>query len=269
MKLRVLLALAVMGIGAGLLTDAAAAGKAVGKGKPPPDGTLDKQIEVAPEGTRWGMTAEALAKLYDNYFDALYLPRYKAVEPGIRMDRLDAEVKERKALIRRSRIDFGDTPTGVDNTPLKPEYSYGNGESMSYVTLSGDVRRNFFFFSGRLWKVYDEYPLRNGSPLGLTFEDAVNRLTEQLGSKPVRLEADPVNGRNFSEAVWTGKTTIVRAVNREPLLGLVLIDASVQSDLPRLRKARPRNPSAIDRDVAAIRANRTPPGPPPKTPAKK
>jgi hypothetical protein len=264
MKLRVLLALAAMGIGTGLLTDAAAAGKAVGKGKPPPTGTLDKQIEVAPEGIHWGMTSEALAKLYDRYFDDLYLPRYKTVEPGVRMDRLDAEVKERKALLRRSRIDFAETPTGVDNTPLQPEYSYGNGESMSYVMLSGGVRRNLFFFSDRLWKIYDEYPLRNGSQLGLTFEDAVSRLTEKFGSKPARLEPDPGNGRNFAEAVWTGRSIIVRAVNREPTLGLVFVDPSVQSDLPRLRKVHPRSPTAIDREVNDIRIDRTPAGPPKK-----
>ncbi|MBN1609894.1 MAG: hypothetical protein JW940_24900 [Polyangiaceae bacterium] len=264
MKLRVLLlVLAALGIGAGSLTDVAAAGKPVGRGKAS-GGTLDKQIEIAPEGIRWGMTAEALAKLYDKYFDALYLPRYKNVEPGVAMERLDAEVKERKALIRRNKIDFGTTPTGVDNTPLKPEYSYGNGEAMSRVDLSGDVRRNFFFFSDRLWKIYDEYPLRNGSPLGLTFEDAVTRLSEKLGSKPARVEPDYANGRNFQEAVWTGKSILVRAVNREPILGLVFIDPSIQSDLPRLRRARPPSPTAIDHDVADIRINRAPQGPPPK-----
>jgi hypothetical protein len=262
MKLRVLLALAIMGIGAGSLTDAAAAGKPVGKAKAGPVGTLNKQVEIAPEGIRWGMTSEALAKLYDNYFDAFYLPRYKGVEPGVAMYRLDAEVKERKALIRRNRIDFGTTPTGVDNTPLKPEYSYGNGEAMTRVDLPGDVRRNFFFFSDRLWKIYDEYPLRQGSPLGLTFEDAVTRLSEKLGSKPARLQPDPASGRNFEEAVWTGKSMIVRAVNREPTLGLVFIDPSIQSDLPRLRRAHPPSPNAIDRDVANIKIDRKPSGPP-------
>ena len=118
MKLRVLIALAALGVAAGSLTDAAAAEKARAKGKKPPEGTLEKDIKLAPEGIRWGMTVEHLAKIYDRYFDEVYLPKYKRVEPGVQMDRLDAEVKEKKDLIRRSWIDFGDTPTGVDNTPL-------------------------------------------------------------------------------------------------------------------------------------------------------
>jgi hypothetical protein len=209
------------------------------------------------------MTAEHLAKIYDQYFDEMYLPQYKRVQPGVQMERLDAEVAEKKNLIRQSRIDFGDTPTGIDNTPLKPEYSYGNGESMSHVDLAGGVRRNFFFFSDRLWKVYDEYPLKEGSRLGLTFEDAVKRLSEWFGSEPAMTERSARHP--YPEAVWTGRTMIIRAINREPMLAVVFVDKSVETDLARRRTGGMRNPQAIDKDVAAIRRSKKgPPGPPPK-----
>lgn len=268
MKVWALVALAAMGVAAAVPTEAGAAAKK-GKDKEPAEGTLDKKIAIAPDGIRWGMTLEHLAKIYDQYFDAVFLRRYKEVEPGIQMDRLDAEVKEKKEIIRRSRVDFGDTPTGVDNTALKGEYSYGNAESLSHVTLNGGVRRNFFFFSDRLWKVYDEYPLRDGSELGLTFEDAVGRLTERFEAPPVRLEADHANGRPFAEAVWTGPTMVIRLVNREPILGVVFADKSVQSDLANRRKSRMKNPQAMDRDVTSIVRDKQPAGPPPDEKKKK
>ena len=259
MRFWALVALAAMSGAALAPTNVDAAAK--GKGKKPPAGTLEKKISIAPDGIRWGMTLEHLAKVYDQYFDAMFLNRYKKVDPGIRMERLDAEVKEKKDMLRRSRIDFGDTPTGVDNTALNGEYSYGNGESMAHVTINGDVRRNFFFFSDRLWKIYDEYPLRNGSELGLTFEDAVGRLTARFGAEPERLEQDHANGRPFEVAQWTGPTMIIRAINREPILGLVFIDKSVENDLSSRRKSRMRNPQAIDRDVSSIVRDKNPPGP--------
>ena len=259
MRVWALVALAAMGGAA--LAPASVDAAAKGKGKKPPAGTLEKKITVAPDGVRFGMTLEHLAKVYDQYFDAMYLDRYKKADPGIRQERLDNEVNERKQLLRRSRIDFGGIPTGVDNTALKGEYSYGNGESMSHVVINGDVRRNFFFFSDRLWKIYDEYPLRNGSELGLTFEDAVGRLTARFESEPERIEQDPANGQPFEEARWTGPTMIIRVLNREPTLAVVFIDKSVQDSLSSRRKSRMANPQAIDRDVSAIVRDKNPSGP--------
>jgi hypothetical protein len=47
------------------------------------------------------------------------------------------------------------------------------------------------------------------------------------------------------------------------VLAVVFIDKSVETDLPRRRKAGLRNPQAIDKDVRAIRRSKAPPGPPP------
>jgi hypothetical protein len=54
---------------------------------------------------------------------------------------------------------------------------------------------------------------------------------------------------------------IIRAINREPILGLVFIDKSVENDLSSRRKSRMRNPQAIDRDVSSIVRDKNPPGP--------
>ena len=98
------------------------------KGAPTGAGAVAKKIALAPEGLKFGMSLEAIAKLYDKTFDDEYLPLYKKAAPGPETEALDAEIKQKKAEVRRSKVDFGNTPTGVDQTPIKGEYSYANGE---------------------------------------------------------------------------------------------------------------------------------------------
>lgn len=224
-------------------------------------GTITKKIALAPKGIQWGMTLEAVAKLYDRIFDEEFLPLYKKAEPGTAQQALDTELSEKKALMRRNKVEFGKLPTGVDNGPLKGEYSYNNGESMSSVTLKSGTKRYVFFFNDKLWKIYDEHKLRQGGPLGENFKEAVGILTKKFGGTPVVLQADFAKGRSFEEAVWKDSSTIIRAVNREPVLGMVYVDRSVQENLPSLRRNKPVDPHAMDREVSDVTAK-----PPPETP---
>ena len=108
-------------------------------------GSVMKKIGLAPEGLKFGMGLEAIAKLYDKTFDDEYLPLYKKAAPGPETEALDAEIKQKKMEVRRSKVDFGQTPTGVDQTSLKGEYSYANGESMARLTQprrrAGQIRQ--------------------------------------------------------------------------------------------------------------------------------
>ena len=137
-------------------TNNAQAKPAVKAGK---NANLKTDIQVSPSRLRWGLSVQQVAKIYDDEFDAMYRQVYQQTEPGVDSQSLDAEVNEKKALIRRTKIDFGTTPTGVDQGPLKGEYSYNNGESFARTQLAGGTQRFFFFFNDRLWKIYDEYKL--------------------------------------------------------------------------------------------------------------
>jgi hypothetical protein len=230
------------------------------KAKPGKAGTGNKVV-LHPRGMAWGVSGEQVAKLYDRLLDAAYLELYKKTPVGPQQDALDAEVKDKKALMRRNRIEFGNLPTGVDNTALKGEYSYMNDESMIRVDFEHGVVRSFFFFGDRLWKTYDEHKLGKGSPLGSDWESALAYLQTQLGAEPKTLDAGE-DGRIYDEAVWSDGSTLVRAVNREGagLLGLVFVDESVQSKLPSLRKNKPKDPTAVDSTVQSVTR---PQGPPP------
>jgi len=233
-------------------------------------GAVAKKIALSPEGLKFGMGLEAIAKLYDKTFDDEYLPLYKKAAPGPETDALDAEIKQKKAEVRRSKLDFGKTPTGVDQTPLKGEYSYMNGESMARLTLRSGTERYFFFFNDRLWKVYDEHKLKKGTPLGDNYAGAVKVLQGKYASAPKKAAANPDKGQSFDESVWTTPDMVIRALDRDSIMAVVYADRSVQEDLAGRRKNHPKNENAMDPDVAsALKKSEPPPGPPDKKGTKK
>src|SRR5690606_41436544 len=104
-------------------------------------GTLAKTVPLAPKGLRWGMSLEAIASLYDGVIEKEMLPLLRRAQPGPELDAVNEELRIKKGVLRRSRVEFGDVPTGVDYTPLKGEYSYKNGESMAALTLRSEIGR--------------------------------------------------------------------------------------------------------------------------------
>src|SRR5688572_202780 len=85
-------------------------------------------LVLTPKGLVWGISVAQLAKIYDKVFDDEFVPLYKKTQPGVAMTALDSELADKKKLIRRNKIEFGNLPTGVDQSALKGEYSYGNKE---------------------------------------------------------------------------------------------------------------------------------------------
>lgn len=218
------------------------------------------KLVLSPKGLAWKHSLEAIAKLYDKEFDKEFLPLYKKAQPGPQMQALDAEVADKKQLLRRNKIEFGTLPTGVDQSALKGEYSYGNGEMLTRVTLRSGVTRNFFFFKNALWKIYDEHKLRKGGPYGESWEEALEILTKKYGGvAPYKLEPDYGKGRNFEEAQWQDGNTVIRAINRAPMLGLAYQDANVFFNIKKYRANKVEDPHAIDKDVAAATAKPEPP----------
>ncbi len=241
--------------------DSAALAKPAAPGKGAQPATLKNDIRISPDRLRWGLSLQQVAKIYDDEFDALYAPIYKRTDPGVEMQAIDAEVADKKELIRRMRVDFGATPTGVDQGPLRGEYSYNNGESMTRTQLPGGTQRYFFFFNDKLWKIYDEYKL--GSKLGTSWSSAISALTEMFGGPPKIVEADPQHGKR-DEAIWNTQSMQIRAVNREDqkIVAVAFADRSIQDDIASHRPNRLGSPDAMDSQVRDATAHE--PAAPPK-----
>jgi hypothetical protein len=218
-------------------------------------GVLEKAIGISPKGLHWGLTLEGVAKLYDKVFEEEYLPLLKKAQPGQEMSALEDEQKIKQGILRRGRIEFGTIPTGVDQSPLKGEYSYRNGESMATLRLRSGTERHFFFFSDKLWKVYDEHKLTKGGTLGENFEEATKILAKRFGVPGKLVPADYDKGQPYDEVQWRDPEKVIRAIDRGNILGMVYADKTVQDNLGQYRKNKPEDLHEMDKDVAAATAN--------------
>lgn len=273
MKLTRIVALTALGFG--FLLGYAGHNTADAKEKPADKsaGVIAKSFQIPPKGMRWGLSLEGIAKIYDDSIKAEMLPLFKKAEPGLELNALEDELKLRQGELRRSRLEFGSTPTGLDSTALKGEYSYNNGESMATVTQRSGTKRYFFFFSDRLWKVYDEHKLKAGGTLGADFKEAVQVLTKRFGVAPKLIPSDYEKGRPFDEAEWRDPEKVIRAIDRGNVLAVAYSDRKVQENLGDYRKnkgepgALGKSEEGLDKDVQA--AMRRAPEPPPNKDEKK
>ena len=218
-------------------------------------GTIEKAVGLSPKGLHWGLTLEGIAKLYDKVFEDEYLPLLRKAQPGNDMLALEDEQKSKQGILRRGRIEFGNTPTGVDQSPLKGEYSYKNAESMATLRLRSGTERHFFFFSDKLWKVYDEHKLTKGGTLGENFEEATKILSKRFGVPGKLVPADYDKGQPYDEMQWRDPEKLIRAIDRGNVLGMVYADRTVQDNLAQYRKNKAEDLHEMDKDVAAATAN--------------
>jgi hypothetical protein len=224
-------------------------------------GVLPKNIAMPVfAGLKFGMSLEQIAKLNDKELDGEYKKKFLAASPTQTLA-IEEELRDKKGVLRRSRIEFLDTPTGIDQSALKGEYSYGNKESLS--RLNARTRddgkelpsRNFFFFNDKLWKIYEEYKLGPKSNLGENYDAAVKKLAKVFGGEPVKIPADFANGRPFDEALWRDNEKYIRAIDRGDTLGIAFVDKNIQDNLSKHRTRKLEDQHELDKEVKAATAN--------------
>jgi len=210
------------------------------------------------EGFRWGMSHTDVVRVMNRtggVFDQDYNPRLARMQPGIAMQDVESERDNRKRAFEQSWVKFEDTPTGFDNTNIKGEFTYRNHESVMYVDRLG--KRRYFFFIGtspgeRLWKIYDDIPLKQGGLLGATFQQAVTKLNVQYSTAGRIRAADPSAGLPHTVADWQDGATHLRAEDLGSSVAVVLEERNTLSNLASLRVNKDVDPLAMDPSIAAI-----------------
>ncbi len=233
-------------------------------GEPVKDAFADTDAPVVPsltsmeDGLTWGMTHLEVIKTYNNVgglFDREYDPLLAKTQPGVGMQAIEAERENRKIAFAGSFLEFTGVPTGYDATGVKDEYTYRNHESI--MSVDKDGKRRFLFFIGsppseRLWKIYDEIPLKAGGLFGATYAEAVAKLQRQVGAPPRVNNVSPT--RRLLSCDWQDAGTHLRADDRsgDNVVGIVLEDKRTLANLPQLRSVKAEDPFALDPAIAAI-----------------
>ena len=214
------------------------------------------------EQFKWGVNHAEVGKEYTKaggLFDADYNPMLAKMQPGVGMQAAESERETKKVAFGATFVEFKDTPTGYDRAGIRDEYTYRNHESLVYVDRGG--KRRYFFFVGappaeRLWKIYDEVPLKEGGPLGKTFEEAVTKLQVKL-EVPGRLRLpDPAKNLGHVTVDWQDGGNHLRVIDRSAetpsVVGLIIEDRGTLANLASLRINKEEDPLALDPSIAAV-----------------
>jgi hypothetical protein len=158
-------------------------------------GATGSAFTLEADDVAFGMSADQVARLYDRWWDRLFVAKYRKANPGPKTKELDYQLEEQKKLLRRVTNFDGRTAT-YDKSDFREEFAHGNGEAMNSIKVlrrgsGSDAKgvsytRRFFYFQDKLWKVYDEYRLEAQGPLGADFKDATDRVASSLGPKAKR-----------------------------------------------------------------------------------
>jgi hypothetical protein len=218
--------------------------------------TVTSLASLREKELKWGLSHQEVADVYDapgGLLDREYSPQIAHLQPGVEMQQLEADRDARKSNFQHSYSTFDDSPSGYDVTPLHNEYTYKNDEGIQRINKDGRTRY-FFYIKDKLWKIYDEVPLKAGGPLGATYQKAIASLSVVIGAPGRARGADPAQQLDSPTTDWQDLTTHLRAVDRssEHIIGIVLEDRNTLSKLATLRANKPTDPFAIDPSIAAI-----------------
>jgi hypothetical protein len=213
-------------------------------------GLLEKELH-------WGMSHTEVTSIYNQnggMLDREYAPQLAKLQPGVEQQQLEADRDNRKANFERSFTPFNaGSPTGYDVTAVHLEYTYNNGEAVQKLFKDGK-NRFFFYIKDKLWKVYDEVPLKADGPLGASYQEAVTKLNALLGVAARIRAADASQGLERTESDWQDAKSHLRVIDRsgEHLAGLVHEDRATLANLAALRVNKPVDPFALDPSIAAL-----------------
>lgn len=245
----------------------AAGGKKEAPAAAPTAAPSVKKIDLPIAGLSWGMNPKQVGSAIDKLLDDDYRPLYKDTQPGVKMKALDSQLAEDKDQFRRSKIEFGKLPTGVDASPLRGEFSYNNKEMLMVLTRKGQVT-NFFFIQDKLWKVIQEVKFSDASSQGKTFPEVAIKLTGKYSVPGRMLPAD--DSHPSMEVDWKDTATHLRLIERsEAAHALAYEDVGTVANLASLRVNKPAQDDGIDPSVAAIMRGADPAPPPEKKDEKK
>ncbi len=223
------------------------AGKTAPKPAPP-----KKQVVVSAEhkkslaelyaGFKFGMSKDDVIAVLSKSLDAKFDPQINATTDVAQQDKLRKLKRDEVAVLKNSYIDFNGKKTGWDVSIVEEEFAHNTSESMvERWEKEGNLnnRRFFFFYEGKLWKMFVSLDVSILPAEAKTFDSFKARMETKYG--PGDVEATKIS--------WHTDEFDVHALDKlkaYDALGMVIEDNKVKKDLYALReqKAPPKHETA-------------------------
>jgi hypothetical protein len=191
-------------------------------------------------GYKFGMTRDEVIAVFSKQLDEEYDERIKATTDIPTQDRLRRDKKNEVNRLQQSYISFDDgKPSPWDVSIVDAEFAHNTGEAMleRWEKQGGlNQRRFFFFFDGKLWKMFISLDLSILPEDERNFAAFEEKMERAYG--PGEVESNRI--------IWRTADIEARAIDKLKsygMLAVVIEDSSVrrQVDATREAKAPPRH----------------------------
>lgn len=202
---------------------------------PPPSAEHKKKLAELLAGYKFGMSKDEVVADFAKKLDDKYADKLKGTTDVAAQDRIRADKKREVNTFKGSFVSFeANKPSPWDVSIVEEELAHDTGEAMleKWENENGkNQRRFFFFFNGKLWKMFVSLDVSILPEDKKNFDTFQSVMTGQYG--PGDVEPGLIT--------WRAGEFDVRAVDKlksYDALGLAIEDNSVKKDLMTMRQVK-------------------------------
>jgi len=201
----------------------------------PPSEANKKKLEERMGGFKFGMSKDEILAGLEKQIAERYDEKLKATTDVAQQDRIRKEKRTELARVKSTYVTFDEKKESPwDVSIVEGEFAHGTEESMMerWENDAGkNNRRFFFFYQGRLWKMFISLDVSILPEDKKNFDTFQQVMTAQFGAGDV----EP------GVITYTTDKLVVRAVDKlrtYDAIGLVLEDPTVKKDVLALREVK-------------------------------
>lgn len=202
-------------------------------------------------GFKFGMTKDEVIATFSKQLDERYDEKIKATTDIAEQDRLRKDKRAEVTRLAQTYTTFEPTKTSPwDVSIVENEFSHNTGESMleRWENQGGkNQRRFFFFYEGKLWKMFLSLDMSILSEDNKNFASFENSMTNVYGPGDVSVETGSIT--------WRTDEFELRAVDKlktYDALGLAVSDAKMQREVEAAREAKAPPPKKANTIINGV-----------------
>jgi hypothetical protein len=200
-------------------------------------------------GFKFGMTKDEVIAVFSKQLDERYDDKIKETTDITAQDRLRRDKKNEISRLQQSYIAFdGSKPSPWDVSIVEGEFAHGTGEAMleRWENQNGkNQRRFFFFFEGKLWKMFVSLDVSILPENKKNFATFRQKMEEAYGAG----EVEP------GKITWRTDDLDARAIDKlktYDALALVIEDPRVRPQVLAMRQAKAPPPHETSPVIKAV-----------------